>query len=130
MLDKNIKLVEERIKKVCQSCGRNPEEIKLLAVTKTHSAEYVSKAIEKGLIFIGENKVQEAEKKLPKLTVDYSEFHFIGHLQSNKISKLMVLQPTLIHSIDKFSTAKKLNNYQLKNNQSQDILIQVNTSGI
>ena len=132
MIEKNIK---ERIDKlriqintVAERAGINPESIKLIAVTKTRTPETIDSALKSGIDFIGENKVQEAEQKLPLLKEKYKEFHFIGHLQSNKIPKLMKLNPTLIHSIDKFSTAEKLNEYLSKKNKKQDILIQVNTS--
>ena len=132
MTEKNIK---ERIDKlriqintVAELIGKNPESIKLIAVTKTRTSETIDSALKSGIEFIGENKVQEAEQKLPLLKEKYKEFHFIGHLQSNKIPKLMKLNPAMIHSIDKFSTAEKLNAYLSKKNKKQDILIQVNTS--
>jgi len=132
MTEKNIK---ERIDKLriqinvaAGLVGRNPEIIKLVAVTKTRTSETIDSALKSGIEFIGENKVQEAEQKLPLLKEKYREFHFVGHLQSNKIPKLMKLNPALIHSIDKFSTAEKLNEYLSKKDKNQDILIQVNTS--
>ena len=128
-IKENLSIVLDKIDKVAQKADRNPNDIKLLAVTKTHAAEVVDEAIAAGARFIGENKIQESEDKLAKLKEQYTEFHYIGHLQSNKIKKLMPLKPTLIHSIDKISTAKKLNNYLETNGVTQDILIQINTSG-
>ncbi|NQV17229.1 MAG: YggS family pyridoxal phosphate-dependent enzyme [Armatimonadetes bacterium] len=132
MTEKNIKeridKLSIRINTVAEHSGRNPESIKLIAVTKTRTPETIDSALKYGIEFIGENKVQEAEQKLPFLKEKYKEFHFVGHLQSNKIHKLMKLHPTLIHSIDKFSTAEKLNEYLSKKDKKQDILIQVNTS--
>lgn len=127
-IKKNLQLIKNKIAESAKSAGRNPEDIKLLVVTKTHSAEIVDLALQAGAEYIGENKIQESETKLPQLTEEYKEFHFIGHLQSNKIKKLMPLQPSLIHSIDKLSTAKKLNNYLVQSGKTQNILIQVNTS--
>ncbi len=124
----NIENVKYRIRKVAEKAGRDPKDIKLLAVTKTHPVEVIETALTSGIDLIGENRIQEAEKKIPQLEDKYKEFHFIGHLQSNKIKKLMPLKPALIHSIDKFSTARKLNDYLTLYNQQQDILIQVNTS--
>ena len=132
MTEKNIKKrinkLRIQIKTVAEHLGRNPEEIKLIVVTKTRTPETIDSALKSGIEFIGENKVQEAEQKLPLLKEKYEEFHFVGHLQSNKIPKLMKLNPALIHSIDKFSTAEKLNGYLSQKDKKQDILIQVNTS--
>ncbi|MCF7859308.1 MAG: YggS family pyridoxal phosphate-dependent enzyme [Candidatus Cloacimonetes bacterium] len=129
LLEKNISAVKERIKQAALISGRKPEDIKLLAVTKTQNIDTIQEALENGIKFIAENKVQEAEKKIPLLRGKFSEFHFIGHLQSNKIKHIIKLKPVLIHSIDKYSTAKKLNTYLAKNSLTQDILIEVNTSG-
>lgn len=125
----NYKKVIQRIGEAARRADRDPDEIKLLTVTKSHPVEKVNKALELGIDYIGENKVQEAEAKLPKLAGKYREFHFIGHLQSNKIKKLIPLKPILIHSLDKLSTIKKLHNYLEKKDLQQDILIEVNTSG-
>ena len=128
-LYKNIEIIRERINKAAIKANRDPIDIKLLAVTKTISIEIIDEALSNNIEFIGENKVQEAVDKIPFLKGKFKEFHFIGHLQSNKINKLMKLKPNLIHSIDKFSTANKLNNYLKEYSITQDILIEVNTSG-
>ena len=127
-LSNNIDLIRERINKAAIKANRNPKNIKLLAVTKTRSIETIEEALLNNIEFIGENKVQEAENKIPFLTGEFKEFHFIGHLQSNKINKLMKLKPVLIHSIDKYPTAEKLNNYLKQHSMTQDVLIEVNTS--
>ena len=128
-LYENIELIRERINKAALKVNRDPKDIKLLAVTKTRSIETIEEALSNNIEFIGENKVQEAEDKIPSLIGKFKEFHFIGHLQSNKINKLMKLRPALIHSIDKYSTANKLNNYLKQHSIIQDVLIEVNTSG-
>ena len=127
-LNENIAKIKERITKAAIKVDCDPGEIKLLAVTKTRSIETIEEALSNNIEFIGENKVQEAEDKIPFLAEKFKEFHFIGHLQSNKINRLMKLKPTLIHSIDKFSTANKLNNYLIQNSLTQNVLIEVNTS--
>jgi len=126
---KNYDAIKNRIKSTCARIGRDPAEINILAVTKTVSVENIDLALKSGISLIGENKVQEAEAKLPLLQEKYREFHFIGHLQSNKINKLLLLEPDLIHSIDSLSTVKKLNRSLMELNRTQNILIQVNTSG-
>ncbi len=124
-----IESLRWQIEKAVSKVDKTASDIKLIAVTKTQSAETIEEALQNGIQFIGENKIQEAEQKIPILKGKYKEFHFIGHLQSNKIKKIIPLQPTLIHSIDKFSTAKKIDDFIAKHNlQIQNILIQINTS--
>jgi len=128
-IKENIEIINQKLDNVCKRNGRSRDEIKLLAVTKTRSAAEIDLALKAGISYIGENKIQEAELKISQILQPYKEFHFIGHLQSNKIRKLLALEPDLIHSLDSFSTIRKLNS-QLENlNRIQDILIQVNTSG-
>jgi len=129
MIIENLKKINQRIKDVCIKKGISTDDIILLAVTKTHPVEKIEIALQNGISYIAENKVQDAEKKIPFLINPYKEFHFIGHLQSNKISKLIKLKPALIHSIDKLSTAVKLDDYLSRLGRIQNILIQVNTSG-
>ncbi|MBI9031123.1 YggS family pyridoxal phosphate-dependent enzyme [bacterium] len=127
-IKENYKIVIKKIEEVCRLQDINMDDIKLVVVTKTHSAETIKQALVAGAKYIGENKIQEAQEKLPILDGQYEEFHFIGHLQSNKIKQLMKLKPALIHSIDKLSTAEKLSNYCVNEGILQDILIQVNTT--
>lgn len=127
-IEDRIQQIRQRIATAAEQCGRCLDDITLIAVTKTHPAEMIDQALAAGIRRIGENKIQEAEQKLPQLTQPYDEFHFIGHLQSNKIKKLMPLKPALIHSIDSFSTAQKLDAWCGEHNHHQDILLQVNTS--
>ncbi len=127
-IKENYKIVIKKIEEVCRLKDINMDDIKLVVVTKTHSAETIKQALVAGAKYIGENKIQEAQEKLPILDGQYEEFHFIGHLQSNKIKQLMKLKPALIHSIDKLSTAEKLSNYCVNEGIFQDILIQVNTT--
>ena len=125
---KNILSVQERIIKAAQKAGRSTSDIQLIAVSKTHPASIIDLALTNGITAIGENKVQEAITKIPSLQQPYKELHFIGHLQSNKIAKLLQIKPFLIHSIDKLSTAQKLNQLLLSLNLQQNVLIEVNTS--
>ena len=112
-----------------RKAGVDPASIQVVAVTKSHSPVVIDAGLRAGIRIIGENKVQEAESKLPLLQEKFAEFHFIGHLQKNKINKLLPLHPTLIHSIDKLSTAQSLEKSLEREEQQQKILIQVNTSG-
>ena len=88
----NIEKLCERIENAARKVERDPSEIKLLAVTKTHPILIIEEAIKHGIEYIGENRIQEAVEKIPFLKDNIREFHFIGHLQSNKIKKLMKLE--------------------------------------
>lgn len=129
MIAQNLQKVRAQIDSTLQEIGDPQRQVKLVVVSKTHAAEVVDQALLAGAQFLGENKVQEALQKLPLLQQPYGEFHFIGHLQSNKINKLLSLEPTLIHSLDKLSTAEKLSKALQKLGKEQDVLLQVNTSG-
>ena len=129
MIKERIDFIRSKIADSADKCGRSVEDILLLAVTKTHEVSTIREGIKYGLTCIAENKIQESLIKVPELKNEIDEFHFIGHLQSNKIRKLMTLKPTLIHSLDKLSTIEKLNSIARELGVVQDILIQVNTSG-
>jgi pyridoxal phosphate enzyme (YggS family) len=128
LIAENIAEVRSRIKLAAEKSGRKAADITLMAVTKTHPVPIIEQALSAGIKYIGENRIQEAEEKIPRLAGKFREFHFIGHLQSNKIKKLMKLQPDLIHSIDNLKTAQKLDDYLTFFKQTQNVLIQVNTS--
>lgn len=124
----NIRQVQERVAEKLSHLGRSADEVTLVAVTKTQPVEAVETALQHGIGHIGENKVQEALRKIPMLSVPYEGFHFIGHLQSNKINNLLSLKPLLIQSIDSLYIARELNRSLGLKNRTQDILIQVNTT--
>jgi pyridoxal phosphate enzyme (YggS family) len=123
----NYNRILNEIHEIAASCGRNPEEIKLIAVSKTFEASVVQGAIDAGIRLFGENKVQEARTKIPLLKGDFV-FHMIGHLQSNK-TKEAVRMFDMIHSLDSFSTATKVDGEAAGIGKRQKVLIQVNASG-
>ena len=127
-INKNIETIRNTIDDKMAKLGRQSEHITLVAVTKTHSVEVMETALKAGVSHFGENKVQEAIHKVPLLSVPYEGFHFIGHLQSNKINQLLSLKPYLIHSVDSTYIAQKLHLALGRTNRFQDILIQVNIS--
>ena len=94
----NIQKIRNEIETLLLSLGRTKDDCTLVAVTKTHPVESIDIALRSGIQHIGENKVQEALRKLPMLREQYEGFHFLGHLQSNKINQLLSLKPLLIHS--------------------------------
>lgn len=128
-IETNIREVRSRIEVVAKKAGKRPDRIMLVAVTKTQSAEMINQALKAGINDFGENKVQEAEKKFSGITEHYTGFHFIGHLQTNKIKSLLKLKPILIHSVDSFHLAMALSSALEGQYIKQYILLQVNTSG-
>ena len=103
----NLAEVRRRIEKAAARARRNTDEIKLVAVSKTHPASVLSEAITAGVTVFGENKVQEAESKIAKVGRDAAEWHLIGHLQSNKARKAVQLFD-VIHSVDSLELAERL----------------------
>ena len=123
----NLDTINNRILKSAEACGRQPETIRLVAVSKTKPAEMMKAAAEAGVRIFGENYIQEAREKFNTLAgTDHPvSWHFIGHLQSNK-AKYAVRIFDLIHSVDSLKLAKELNRHAQKNDKTQDILVQVN----
>jgi pyridoxal phosphate enzyme (YggS family) len=128
MIAKNIENIHQKIDTILNALGREGEDITLVAVTKTYPVEAIEEALRAGIRHFGENKVQEAMRKLPLITEPFEGFHYIGHLQSNKINQLLSLKPLLIHSVDSVYIAQKLHLALGRSNRYQDILIQVNIS--
>ena len=136
-IKENLLRVLERIEKAARKVSRNSNEIKLVAVSKTVEAAQIKEAIEAGISILGENYIQEAQKKIeeigrPACTGCYGEgrpvsWHFIGHLQSNK-AKYAVRLFDMIHSIDSLPLAGELNRRAEQANQIIKVMIEVNLS--
>lgn len=126
MIAEQINVVHERMKLACSRAGRNPDEVTLIAVSKTKSAEMIKEAYDCGIRNFGENKVQEILKKSPELPADI-RWHMIGHLQSNKV-KSMLGATTMIHSVDSLRLAEQIENEAARLNRSTDILLEVNVA--
>ena len=126
----NQKIVQN-LKKVRSQIDLKKEpgqEVRLVAVTKTRTPEQISAAIEAGVLSVGENRVQEAESKFPKITqIKKVEKRLIGQLQSNKIKKAINLFDT-IDSVDSEKLAKKISKAAAAIKKTQRVLIQINTS--
>ena len=123
----NLESVMDRIKQAAVSSGRNPETVRLVAVSKTIPSETVKKAIDAGADILGENYIQEARTKFNDLYSYPVSWHFIGHLQTNK-AKYAVRIFDLIHSVDSFKLALELDKQAKKTDKIQNILIQVNVA--
>ena len=123
----NLEIINERIKKAALKVNRNPEEIKLVAVTKTAAIEQIKEAINAGVKIIGENKVQEAKEKYHILTAD-TEWHLIGHLQTNKV-KYAIEIFDCIQTVDSIKLAKEIDKRSLQFGKVTNVLVEVNVSG-
>ena len=99
--------VRARIEAAASRSNRAVDEIKLIAVSKTHPADVVRQAIEAGITDLGENRVQEADSKIDEVGRDVARWHLIGHLQSNKARRAVQLFD-VIHSVDSVQLAQKL----------------------
>ncbi len=127
MVAENIKILYERIKDVCNACNRSFKEINLVAVSKTFSVGKIKEALDAGQLEFGENYVQEMQKKRDTLINQPIRWHFIGHLQSNKV-KYISEYVHLIHSVDSVGLGKEINKRAEKLNRVQEILVEVNTT--
>jgi pyridoxal phosphate enzyme (YggS family) len=123
----NLLRVRERMERAARRVGRDPGEIKLVAVSKTVEPARIKEAIEAGASILGENYVQEAQKKIEEIGQTVS-WHFIGHLQSNK-SKYAVRLFDMIHSLDSIPLAEELNRRAEQAGRKLRVLIEVNLSG-
>ncbi|MBL7994255.1 YggS family pyridoxal phosphate-dependent enzyme [bacterium] len=121
----------QRIRDACQRSGRKPEDMQLIAVSKTYGVEEIKEALSAGICHIGENKVQEAKEKLPALQKDKSlshvQWHYIGHLQTNKVRQAVELFD-IIHSVDSLRLAAEIDRRSYTKDKIMPVLIQVNTS--
>lgn len=121
----NIESIQKEKAEAAERAGRNPEDILLCAVTKTHTAEQINEAIRAGVTDIGENKVQEILDKYDKVLP--VRWHMIGHLQTNKV-KYIIDKVCLIHSVDSFRLAEEINRRAAQHGIVMDILVQVNAA--
>ncbi|MEI6090537.1 MAG: YggS family pyridoxal phosphate-dependent enzyme [bacterium] len=131
MLRENWQIVKEKAAKAAISCNRLPEDIKIIAVSKTKPVEMVYAAIEAGMNLFGENYAQELQSKymaFKEKQIQQPEWHFIGTLQRNN-AKYIVPFATMIHSVDSGKLADEINKRAAENNRIIDCLLQVNTSG-
>ncbi len=123
----NLEIIKEKIEKAALMANRNPEEIKLVAVTKTATIEQIEEAINAGVKIIGENKIQEAKEKYKILSADI-EWHLVGHLQTNKV-KYAIEIFDCIHSVDSIKLAEEIDKRSLQFGKITNVLIEVNVSG-
>jgi pyridoxal phosphate enzyme (YggS family) len=123
-IKENLLRVRERIEKAARKAGRDPDTVKLVAVSKTAEVARIKEAIEAGVSILGENYVQEAQKKIEEIGRAVS-WHFIGHLQSNK-AKYAIRLFDVIHSIDSVTLAEELNRRAEPSDRVIKVMIEVN----
>jgi PLP dependent protein len=123
----NLARVQEQIAQAAQKSGRLPNDIELVAVSKTHAAEKVQAAFEAGQTLFGESRVQEARAKIPLLP-SRLRWHFIGHLQKNKIRHALPLFE-LFHGVDSLALAQDMQRIADEEGMQPRVLLEVNVAG-
>jgi pyridoxal phosphate enzyme (YggS family) len=119
--------VMRRIADAAARTGRQPGAVRLVAVSKTHPAESIRACLDAGATAFGENRAQELKQKFAVLG-DRAEWHFVGHLQTNKVRQIMGIA-RLIHSVDRYGVAEAIATRSRSLGMVQDVLIEVNVSG-
>jgi hypothetical protein len=120
----NLQDIRDRMAAACKRAGRNPDTVRLVAVSKTKPAAMIDQAAAAGQTLFGENYVQEFVAKTEEVTAPVT-WHFIGSLQTNKV-KYLAGKVAMIHSVDRLSLAKEIDRQWSKLDRPVDILIQVN----
>jgi len=123
----NLHSIQQRIAAACARSGRNVNDVRLLAVSKTHPPETIRLAVECGQIHFGENKIQEAKAKIP-LCPGKARWQFIGHLQSNKVRDAVELFE-LIQGVDSLGIAQEISKRAVQAGKTMPILLEVNVAG-
>ena len=129
-LTQNLGVVRQKISSTCQSCGRNPSEITLLPVSKGRSVAQIELLASLGFNAFGENYANELLEKRELLAAKqiFPEWHFLGHLQSNKAAKIVPMA-SMIQSVDSEKLAGKISNAAASTGKTQNILLEVNIGG-
>lgn len=124
-IEENIKEIRERLGECAVRSGRKPEDIRLMAVTKTVPPERVNQAIACGIRLLGENRVQEFLDKRGQYDGRAGEIHFIGHLQTNKV-KYIIDKVTMIESVDSVKLAEEIERRAKQAGKRMPVLLEVN----
>ena len=128
-LSERIENVRRRITTAAQRSGRRPEEIILIAISKTHPPEVLKMALEIGITDLGENRVQEAEEKIATVGRKATRWHLVGHLQANKARRAVALFDYL-HSLDSVELARRLDRLCVEEGRDEfPVLIQIKLGG-
>jgi PLP dependent protein len=123
----NLERILAQISDAARKAGRSPDDVQLVAISKTHDAERIREAVEAGQNLFGESRVQEARAKIPLLPSNLC-WHFVGHLQKNKIRHALPLFE-LFHSVDSLSLAQEINRIAEEEGMHPRVLLEVNVAG-
>jgi pyridoxal phosphate enzyme (YggS family) len=126
-IEENLKQVKDRIAAAAMQAGREPDEITLVAVSKTFPAEAISAAVEYGVTDIGESRIQDAEPKISALG-NIAKWHMIGHIQTNKVKKAIKMFD-LLQSVDSMKLAEEINRRAGQMDKVVECLVEINSSG-
>lgn len=124
-IQERAKALFEQVALAAQQAHRSPSDIRLMAVTKTNSAQRVNEAIAAGITLLGENRAQELLEKYDDYHKDGCEIHFIGHLQTNKVRSI-IDKVSLIQSVDRLSLAEKIDHCAKEMGRVMPVLVEVN----
>ncbi|GAB5410337.1 MAG: YggS family pyridoxal phosphate-dependent enzyme [Balneolaceae bacterium] len=127
-ISENLDQIRLQIEETCKKCGRNPDEIKLIAVSKTKPNEAIFDAHTAGQLHFGENRMQELHEKMRSINLPDIQWHMIGTIQSNKI-KFISDRVNWIHSVSKAKYLTEINKRAEASGRVINVLIQVNISG-
>jgi hypothetical protein len=128
VIEKNIQIVRERIAGACRRSGRDAASVTLIAVSKLFGAQAVDEACRQGLADFGENYIQELREKKEALAGRAIRWHFIGHLQTNKV-RYIADWVHLVHSVDSIRLGSAISDAGRKAGRTIPVLIEVNTTG-
>jgi len=126
VIKEHLDEVRARVREACIRAGRDPQEVTLIAVSKTKPVELVREAYDAGARDFGENKVQEILQKKPEMPAD-ARWHMIGHLQRNKVHQV-IDKAVLIHAVDSLRLAEQIEAEAAKRDLDVDILLEVNVA--
>ncbi len=128
MIAENVQNIRQRIVAACRRAGRSHEDVRLIAVTKTFRTAVIKEAVRAGVSDFGENYVQELCRKHDELGDADIRWHFIGHLQSNKL-RYIAGWIHLIHSVDSVKLGRQISAWGERSGTPMEVLVEVNTSG-
>lgn len=126
-LSANLEIIRQNIQNACTKAHRDPDEVRIMAVSKKQSADVIRQAVDCGLTLFGENRIQEARLKMPECP-NRIEWHFIGHLQTNKAKEAAAFFHT-IQGVDSMKLAEELEKAGEKLSRQVRVLLEVNVAG-
>ncbi len=127
-IEYNLDVINNKIAEAALKSGRSPEDVQLMAVTKTVDPVFINYALDYGVTLIGENRVQELLRKKPDLHLEGVNKHLIGHLQTNKAGQI-VGEVDMIQSVDSLKIAKEIAKQSAKKGVVTDVLLEINVGG-